>query len=812
MSSFSQDFFQSLRALARRPGFTVVVGGTLVICLGLNTAIFSIIDAVLFRPLPFADVDQIATVSLLRAPAGDEPAGKTFLDSATLLVWQTNNKAIEQLAAYHEDMFTLTGLGGAERIQGAEISPSMLQLLRTAPALGQPIPANSQRTRSDHIALLSHRIWQRRFSTGLEIGKQTLTLDGASYTIVGIMPESFSFPSKETDVWIPLVLGNDAQPSEDSINRDYYPALVRLRPGVSIEQAVAEGQAAYNAVNEPSSGRTDIEAGDRVVLTPFRSEITAHVRPALLTMLTAAACLLAIACANLAGLFLVRNASREHEIAMRLALGGSRTRVACQVLTECVLLSLSGGLIGLVITGWTHQLLPRILLIDSPPLDETAFSASVFLFSLLAALVAGLSFGLLPVLRVARLDIAGALRGAPGTVMATGSGHRRFVVLELALTVVLLTCAGILTRSFLLLTAVDPGFEPEQVLAGSINLEPSRYGRQGKSEAFFDELLTRLEPHPGVVAAGVVSFPPFGSGFSLIGLDIIGSANTPAKDARACPQLTSPGFLEAMGLRLVEGRWLSEADHVDGAPVAIVNKTFAHRFLGGESPIGQRLAVGTGELEVVGVVDDMLLFGLDSDPKAAFFFSYRSAFRIIDAAPSQLSLVIRTKSEPMALAPFLRESIAAIDPETPLDDLMLMEDKLTTSVAKPRLYAAIVGVFAGLATLLAAAGVYGVLAYGIRERTREIGLRIALGAKRREIVEMVVKSAIGMAATGLILGVPAAYGIARLLSSLLFKVAPFDPLAYSVAIVLVVGIAILASLGPAWRASHLDPRALLRHE
>lgn len=806
MSAVSQDIRHSVRMLARNPGLAGTAILTLAIALGANTAVFSIVNGVLLRALPYPEPERIFDVSIVMPPSEGRPARKARLDGTTLNSWREGARTVEEVAAYRTRSFTLSGQGGAEWISGATVSGSLFPLLRAVPSLGRTFREEEQQPGLDQVVLLSHELWRRRFQGDPRTIGESVTLEGVPHTVIGVMPAGFSFPTREVQLWTPLVALPAAR-APGTIGNEYFPVVARLSSGASREQAEAEAQAFLNSMRE--GGSADGSPPGRVRLVPLRGEMVAAVRPALLVMAAAVSLVLLIACINLANILLARNSSRQQEMAIRSALGGGRARLVRQMLTETTLLSLAGGVAGVLVAGLIHRLLPLVLPHDLPRIEGVQLDGRVFLFAFLLSGLTGLVFGLLPALRSAGTQPAQPLRAGVAAVASAPFSRSLFVVAEVALAFVLLVGAGLLLRSFLQRIEVDLGYEPERVLTATLDLDPAKYGAPGRGSALFDAVLNRLSERVDIVAAGVVSFPPLTPGFSLTSLTVVGQ---PPARTLAVPQLTSPGTLRALGLELAAGRWLTAEDHSMLAPVAVVNETFAREYLAGLHPIGRQLEVRATSLEIVGVVKDIRLLGLDSEPRPEFFISYRNAERIFGAGPRRLTLIIRTGSEPLAPLPFLRALVLDLDPDLALADVTTMEDKLSASMAQPRFYALLLGLFAAIALLLASAGVYGVLSYAVARQTRAIGVRRALGARRRDILAMVVGKGFVLVSIGLVIGVAAAAGATRLLAHLLFGVTTTDPLSYLVPALLLIGAALLACYLPARRALRVDPIEALRYD
>lgn len=794
MSTLWQDVRHSLRILARNRGFAVFSVLILAIALGANTAVFSVMNGVLLRALPYPEADRIVDVSIVLPPRDGSPS-TALLDRPMLEAWQEGTRTVEQAAAYRTRAYTLSGRGNAERLTGASVSSSLFPLLRVAPARGRAF----QKVDEQWVVLLSHAFWRRHFQGDPGIVGATVNLDGTAHTVIGVMPESFYFPSREVLLWTPLALDAPAPGTAEVVEVQYFPVVARLRDGVSVEQASAEAGRILRSASQ----------GGRVQLVPLRDRMVAEARPALLLMTAAVGLVLLIACINLANLLLARSSSRQREMAIRSAVGGSRGRLVRQMLTESVVLSLLGGIAGVLVAAWTHRLLPRLLPRDIPRIEEAQLDAGVFLFAFLLSGFTGLLFGLLPALRSAGGNPARDLHGGPGEAARRSSSGSLLVVAEIALAFVLLVGAGLLLRSFLQLVRVELGYEPDRVLTATLRLDPARYGAPGRTGAFYDALLDRIEGREEVESAGIVSFSPMTQGFSLTSLEVVG---LPPARTLAIPQMTSPGYLGAMGLRLVAGRWLTPEDHASQAPVAVVNESFVRKHIQGPGAVGRRLAVGSASLEIVGILEDVRLLGLDSEPKPELFTSYRHAEAVAGMAPERMTLAIRSGGDPLALLPFLRATLHDLDPELALEDVKTMEARLDAAVAQPRFYAFLLAVFAGMALALAAAGVYGVLSYSVARQTRAIGVRRALGAQRSDILALVLRKGLLLVFVGLVTGTVAAILASGAVARLLFGVTTRDPMSYALAALSLGVVALLACYLPARRAAQVEPGEALRYD
>ncbi|HVT16628.1 MAG TPA: ABC transporter permease [Thermoanaerobaculia bacterium] len=812
MSTLWLDTRFSFRLFARNPGFAAVAVLTLAVALGANTAVFSLMNSILLRALPYRESDRIMAVSVLLPPSESRPSHQELLDSKTIEAWRARSRTVEQLAAYRTGPVTLSGRGVAERLTGARVSSELFPLLRVSPIRGRGLRSEEQQPGRERVVILSDGLWHRRFRRDPSIVGQTVTLDGVRRTIIGVMPASFFFPRREVELWTPLEVEETAaaqgQRGSRTLAAKFDPAIARLREGVTLQKAEAEAQAVLHDSSEAGAAPAELAHG-RVLLTPLRDEIVASVRPALLAMFGAVGLVLLMACINLANLLLARSSSRQREMAIRSAVGGSRSRLVRQVLTESALLSLAGASVGVLLAGWLHAILPRILPPDIPRMEEIHLDGRVFFFAVVLSGVTGLLFGLVPAVRSSATDLLQSLRAGVAEGSAGLRSHSALVVAEVALAFVLLVGSGLLLRSFLHRIGVELGYRPDHVLTTTLTLDPAKYGSAGRSTAFFDQLVARVIRLPEVRSAGVVSFPPLASGFSLIGIEVIGQ---PSAHSRTVPQLSSPGYMAAIGMQLESGRWLTLHDESSQAPVAVVNRAFVHRYVVGARAVGHQIRVGSATLEIVGVLKNVHLLGPDSEPKPELFISYHLAAKLALTDANRLTLAVRAAGEPAALVPILRGLVRELDSDLALEDARPLSSKLTASVAEPRFYALLLGGFAAMALVLAAAGVYGVLTYSVARQTRAIGVRSALGAQRSSILVMILGKGFTLTITGIVIGMAAATGATRVLARLLFGVATGDPVSYAMAALALAGVTFFACYVPARRATRIDPVEALRYD
>ena len=813
MDAFVQDIRHSLRVLTKSPGFTAVALATLTLGIGATTAVFGVVNATLLRPLPYRDADRLVRIQE-EHPMNRGRAMPAFMTSATLEAWRENPHTIDQIAGYSDRTFTYRDESEPVRVRGAAVSPALFPLLRATPLLGRVFTPDEEASASQPVAVLSYARWQDRHDADPNILGHLITLDDVSYSVIGVMPEGFYFPDRETEIWIPLTLTMPQQRPGDRFIMAFS-GLARLRDGVSLAQAEAEGQTIVGRQAPLAPGMD----APTLRLVGFHDEMVREVRPALLALMAAVGFVLLIATANLANLLLARGAGRQRELAVRAAIGAGRGRLIRQLVTESVALSVIGGGLGLAAAFWILGALPSFAPAGIPGLGEAGIDGTVLAFALAASVGAGVLFGTVPALQASRFDLVRALNEG-ASQMGGGFRFRRgnrtrsvLVVAEVALALMLLVGAGLLVRSFVTLATVDPGFDPARVLTAELNLPRSQYSDTTAASALFDQVLARTIARPGVEAVGLVSSLPLTRGESLIAFRTQGQAAPTSRDemTAARPQLVSPGYLDAMGLRLVAGRFVTDRDTESSPRVVVVNEAFASAYFPGEDVVGQRLNLGRGEpTEIVGVVGDVHHRGLDSRPQPELYFSYRQS--LLGRGVPRVSIVVRTTGDPRALGPFLRQDILDLNPYLPIDNVMTMEARLASSVAQPRFYALVLGVFAASALALAMVGIYGVLAYTVSQRSREIGLRIALGADSGRIRNLVVRQGALLVGMGVALGLAGALVTTRALQSLLFGVTPLDVPTLIAVPVLLIMVAIAACYLPARRASRVAPMDALRCE
>jgi predicted permease len=819
MDGLRHDLRFALRGLLRRPGFTAVVVLTLALGIGTNSAIFSVVNGVLLRPLPYDRPGQVATI-WVRWPGN--PQGE--LSQPEYWDLKEQNRSFSRLAAYASGSLTLTGSGEPERLRAGFMSRDALPLLGVPPARGRAISPDDDRPGAPIVALLGDGLWRRRFGADPSVIGRKVILDDAPATIIGVMPPGFQLPTDYAgpgaEIWAPLQL----DPAIDRSERGWHWAnvMARLRPGVDIASASQEVGALARRMHDTYPNEYKPAFGGFAVIAA--DDLVGEIRPAILVLLGAVGLLLLIACANVAGLLLARAEARQREIAVRTALGAGIGRLVRQLLTESVLLAIAGGILGALLADWGVRALVAAAPPTLPRLDAVHTDGWVLGFTLLVSVATGLLFGLAPAIQASRPDLTVAL--AEGGRSGTSAGRQRFrrslVVAQIALALMLVTSAGLLIRSFVRMRGVDPGFDPSHLLSAEVELSALRYDTPAKVRAFYGELVQRLDAIPGVrSAAAVRALPMTGrleiGDWSFVVEGRYSNPPTPADRITADWQTLTPGYFETLRIPVLQGRAIETQDRADATPVVVLNRTLARLAWPGQDPIGQRILLGGGKVDsvwrtVVGVVGDVRHRGLTATPRPEMYLPH-AQFPAGTGTPQRtLRVVLRANGDPSALAGPMRAALAQLDPAVPLVDVQTMEQALGAWSAERRLTMILVAVFAALALTLGAVGVYGVMAHLVVQRTREIGIRIALGAVPREIIALVIGQGAWLAVAGVTLGVGGALAASRLLGRLLFEVRPTDPATYAGTALTLFGVAASAALVPALRATRTDPVEALRSE
>ena len=803
IETIGRDLRYALRSLRKSPGFTVVAILTLALGFGANTAVFTVVNSVLLRPLPFPEPGRLFLISYQsKQGMSENPPG---LYDKDYLEYQRHNQAFEQIATFNEDSATLTGGGDAERVPTAMVTSSFFSVLQVSPAIGRAFLPQEERQGNNRLALLSDKIWRNRFGANPNILGKTITLDGAQYIVLGVMRAGFAFPH-EAAVWLPLAVGADPG------NTYSRPVVGRLRPSVSRQQALAELEAfAKHLPPGPGASRENMVAE----ILPLNDLLVAKVRKSLLIFMGAVAFVLLIACANVANLLLMRGATRQREIAVRHALGASRGRVLGQLLTESTLLSLSGSIAGILLAIFgVRALLALAPAARVPRLDEIHIDAAVLTFALVLGALMGILFGLVPALQATGERVRDFLSLSGPLVTARRQRLRgALVVSEIALALVLLTGAGLMLKSFMRMRTVDPGFRTQRILTMTVDLPDSTYPTTPAIQAFHAQILEKLSNLPAIIAAGAVNWMPLQPALVRGDFHLEGGRRLPPGYMVAKPAV-SPHYFSVMGIRLLQGRRFTEQDNSSAAGVAIVSQSVVNTLWPGEEPIGKRITLEDDAkpqdwLTIVGVVDDIRQQSLAEQPQPAIYQPLQQVARPFFL--SHMSYVVRTVQKPQSVAAALRGVLHQVDTGQPVE-IAALTDLVDANVAEIWFQTRLISIFSILALFLAGIGIYGVLAYAVTERTREIGIRMALGAKKSDVTRMLLKRTLLLVMAGVAFGGCGALVLTRVLAKFLFEVKPTDPATFlSVAAILAL-TGIIAGLLPAQRATRVDPVVALRWE
>jgi putative ABC transport system permease protein len=792
--------------LFKNPGFTAVAVIALALGIGANSAIFSAVNAVLLRPLPYSDPDRLVEVWEHRPLQNRE---RTVVSPAEFIAWREQAQSFEQIAAINYVLHNLIGGGEPEQVQSLQVSASLFPMLGVKPHLGRAFLEEEDRPDNNRVALISYGLWQRRFAGDPDLVNQQINLDGNKFTVVGIMPKDFHFPPR-IDLWEPVAFPPEAR---NNTGNHFLEIFARIKPGVSINQAQAEMAAIASGIEQ---ARPETSRGHQVRLVGLHEQIVGDARTGLLVLLAAVAFVLLIACANVANLLLARAAARHKEIVIRAALGASRWRIIRQLLAESLLLSSAGGALGLLLAWWGIDVLIALSPEGTPRLGEIRLDSAVFGFTLLVSLATGVLFGLTPALQSSRPDLNEVLKeGGRGSTDGARRARVRnlLVVFEVALTLVLMVGAGLMLKSFYRLSRVNPGFNASNLLTMEITLPNAKYPKRPQLLAFYDRLIQQVETVPEVQAAAAVDVLPLGGSNSSSTFTIEGQPPAPPGERpNANRRVITSDYFRAMGISVLEGRVFTPSDTEQATPVAIVNETMARRFWPGQDVLGKRFKVGAPDrnnnpwLEIVGVVADIKHESLDEETRQEMYLP------ITQSPVRGMVVVARTSTDPLDLASVLRNQVLAVDPDQPVGSVASMEQLRSRSLAPRRFSMLLLAIFAGVAVVLAAVGIYGVISYSVAQRTHEIGIRMALGAQTGDVLKQVVGKGMGLVLTGVAIGIGAAVGLTHLISKLLYEVSPTDAATYVVISLALAGVALGACFVPAFRAARVDPLVALKYE
>jgi predicted permease len=796
-----QDIRYGLRMLAKNPGFTAVAVLTLALGIGANTAVFTVIDAALLQPLTYPAPDRIMWISEIVPPSTH-----SMVLSPEYAAWGKMEKIFDQLGAFDiTRSITLTRGAQPERIMAGHVTSSFFPVLGVGPIKGRTFLSGEGQPGHDHVAVISHGLWQEYFDADPNVLGRPITLDGASYSVIGVMPPEFLQPGSNREaVWLPYSLPAGAERPSGAM--DIGSVIGRLKPGVGMEQAQAGLETiARGMENQYPAPWSSNHGSARVTLIPLQDWLTQDVRPALYLMLGAVALVLLIACANVANLLLARAVSREKEIAVRAAVGAGRMRLIRQMLTESTLLAVSGGGLGLVfvplITTVLQSYVPETLA------THAHIDLRVLSLTMACCILAGILFGFVPALTATRLRLTESLKEKTGH-FGESKTHRRLrsgmIVAQLGLSIVLLVGAGLLVRSFLLLLKVDSGIDPRNVLTAQVWLPSGNTYDLPHQREFYRQVLEHVRVLPGVEHAGATTEMPF-TMFNSLGRGLTPEGQ-PKTKVTYCPAIVTPDYFRAMGIRLLSGRFFDGHDAAGTLPVVILDQSLAHALFPGQEAVGRRILNDVTWQTVIGVVADTRHLGLSERVMPELFSSY------LQEPSGSMDVVIRTSSAPLSYVPALRDAVMAVDKNQPLDDVKTMEQRLAETLSDRRERLLLLGTFAILAVLIASSGVYGVTAYSVTQRTHEIGIRVALGARREDIMRMMIAQGMRVILLGIGLGLAGAFALSKTVETFLYHTAPTDPLTYAAVSLLLGAIAFAAVYVPARRATKVDPMIALRYE
>jgi putative ABC transport system permease protein len=797
------DLRYALRQLIKAPSFTIVAILTLALGIGACTAIFSVVNVVLLRPLDYSDPDRIVAIRETQLPQFPEfsVSPPNFLD------WEKQTKSYEYLAAYSGAALNLTGEGEPQRLIGVKATAHYFDVYGVKPVLGRMLLPEEDGQGKNHVVVLSYSFWQRVFGGARDVLGRAIQLNGEPYNVVGVAPPGFGLASK-VELWTPMAFKPD-ETANDARGGHYLNVVGRLKPGVMVTQARAELTV---IADQLAKQYPDPQKGWGIFMMPIQDYSVRDVKPVLYTLLGAVGCVLLIACANLANLLLARATARSREISIRAALGAGRGRLVRQLLTESVVLAVCGGIAGIILARWGLDALLALAPTTLPRISEIHLDSRVLLFSLALSVVTGLVFGIAPAWLAARADVNEALKqGTRGSTEGGARGRLRsaLVVIEVTFALVLLGGAGLLARSFIQLANVDPGFTPENATLLRLSLPGKKYAEKDQQIGFANALVESMKNLPGVQAVGITHSMPLVSDY-VLSFNIEGR---PALDPAESPSLNyyavTPDYFRAMGIRLVRGRVFTPQDDARAPRVAIINETMARQFFPNENPLGKRINISTGPdawREIVGVVGDIKQYGVDKTTSAQGYEPFAQV------PFTSLNVVLRTKGSPAALLGSLRPTVYAIDKDQPVGIIRPLEEIMADNIARQRFAMLLLTVFSGVALVIAAVGIYGVMAYNVVQRTGEFGIRMALGAQQRDVLKLVLTQGGKLIGLGLVIGLLATIGASRAMGSMLFNTSAYDPLTLASITLLLGAVALVACFFPANRATKVNPIEALRTE
>jgi putative ABC transport system permease protein len=821
MYTFWQDVRYGVRMLLKNPGITFIVVLALALGIGANTAIFSVVNAVLLRPLPYHEADRLVFLN-----EASQVLDEMSISYPNFTDWRNQNQVFEKIGVYNRASYNLTGIGEAERIVTGQVSADLFSTLRVNAAVGRVFTNEEDKPGSDPVVVLSYGLWQRRFGGQTSILNQPVTLNGKNYTVIGVMPRDYFYP-RRVEMWVPVGQLSDDPNWKERGNHPGLYGVARLKPGVTMEQAQANMDTI--AVNLEKQ-YPDTNAGNRVRIRPLLEIFVSEVRRALWVLFAAVGFVLLIACANIANLLLARATARQKEMAVRSAMGAGRWRIARQLLTESVLLSIIGGGFGLLLARWGIDLILYISPDAIPRSGEIGMSWPVLAFTVAVSFLTGILFGLVPAIQAGSVDVHETLK-------ETGRGTSRrhwlrssLVIMEVASTLVLLIGAGLLIRSFYRLQSVDPGFSYEHLTSFSVSLPQKKYTTQDQRQTFFNQLLENIGALPGVEATAAASGLPLGNNGWQTSFTVHGQPPPPRDQVplmEAC--LVTPDYFRAMNIPLLRGRYFDERDnrsHIAGRDlshlepheretaalnVIIIDEEFAKRHWPNEEAVGKQIQTGTDPknpvMTVVGVVGRVKMEGLAQDSNRV-----QGYFAFNQVPSGGMTVIVKGSSDPNQLISSVRQQVKAVDQDQPIYEIRTMDEIRAESVAPERLNLTLLSLFAGIALVLAIVGIYGVMSYAVTQRTHEIGIRMAIGAQTWDVFRMILKQGMTLALLGIGIGLVGAFALTRLMTSMLFGIEPTDPVTFTVIAVLLTTVALLACYLPGRRATKVDPVVSLRYE
>lgn len=808
LEDLGKDARYGLRGMARNPGFTLVAVLALALGIGANTAILSVVGGVLLRPLPYADPDGLMTI----LHGGNGPTAP-----ANIYSWRAQCQSFEALGAAEAWRPNLSGAGidQPDKLAALRLTPDVLPLLGVPPLLGRTFGDEEGLPGREHVIVLGWDAWQQRFGGDPRILDRSIILDGESYAVIGVMPRGFKFAPfwvTTAQAWAPLVLGPNAGDRHRSTLRPF----ARLKRGVSVAAARAEMAAVAARLEEAFPG-----TNRNLEVIPLEEKVVGQIRPALLVLLGAVGFVLLVACANVAHMLLARAQARQREIVVRTALGAGRGRLIRQLLTESLMLALLGGGAGVVLGVWGVDLLRALEPTDVPRVASVSVDGAILAVMAGVSILCGIGFGLVPALRATAVDLSSSLKeGGRGATDGARQGRLRgvLVISQFALALPLLVGAGLMIRSFAALQAIDPGFASEGVLTLQVSLAGTSQARPGRPEAFYPEVLRRVGALPGVASASAINHLPLAGDIWGVGIDVEGEPTRDAADDEVVTyRAVFPGYFRTMGIPILRGRDISAADDGRAPDVVVINQKLADEHWSGGDAVGKRISAGPDQrrLTIVGVVKDARQHDWAETLRGEVYVSVPQTRSYLDNPHgpfAYMTFVVRTAGDPAALAGPIRAAVRDLDPAVTISELGTMTSVVARATSRPRFYLTLLGAFAGLALVLAAVGIYGVMSYAVSRRSQELGIRMALGATRGDVLRLVVKGGLGLALVGVVVGLAGAAGLARLMTGLLYGVTPADPVTLGGVAFVLLAVAVLASVVPARRATRIDPMTALRND